>query len=137
MFIQIFILHWIFFVPSSAGRATLAVATGWNRWFFSICFFFKFILFMFFFGKNDLILFQKTQFSSHFDDRNFWKSWMLLLFATVQYVHFFLKGFVEDLLDAFWSENSVFGFFWENFFGDRIFWQNCFYFYFCRLCVIL
>ena len=49
--------------PASAGRATLAAATGWNRWFFSI-FFFKVYFIYVFFLKNDLTLFQKTRFSS-------------------------------------------------------------------------
>ena len=61
-----------------------------------------------------------------------------LFFEIVRYLHFFLKGFVEDLLDLFWSESFFFsfGFSGENCFGDRIFWQNLFLFFFCRLCDI-
>ena len=48
-----------------------------------------------------------------------------LFFEIVGYLHFFLKGFVEDLLDL-WGKIVLTEFF------DRIF----FYFFFCRLCDI-
>ena len=42
----------------------------------------------------------------------------------MRYFWFFLKGFVEDLLDAFWSENSVLDFFGKFFLVTEYFGQN-------------
>ena len=51
----------------------------------------------------------------------------------MRYFWFFLKGFVEDLLDAFWSENSVLDFLGKFFLVTEFFGQN---FFFWRLCDI-
>ena len=46
-----FFRDWNMFPPASAGRATLAAATGWNRWFFSTFFFLSLFYLCFFLKK--------------------------------------------------------------------------------------
>ena len=146
---------WIFFevkvffsVLDFFGKIVL-VTEFFDRIFFYFCFVDCAIFLVLFEGFcwRPFGCFLKWKFSfgffweNFFRDRIFWSELFFFVFLEiVRYFWFFLKGFVEDLLDAFWSENSVLDFFGKIFFVTEFFGQNffdrIFFFFFCRLCDI-